>query len=109
MIHEYDVVVIGGGIAGLYTALTTAENVKVAVISKVHVTRSHSVAAQGGIAASLGNEEEDHWEWHMYDTVKGSDYLADQNAVEVLTKEAPNAIYLSLIHISEPTRQAEIS
>ncbi len=93
MIHEYDVVVIGGGIAGLYTALTASENAKVAVVSKVHVTRSHSVAAQGGIAASLGNEEEDHWEWHMYDTVKGSDYLADQEAAEILAKEAPNAIY----------------
>jgi succinate dehydrogenase / fumarate reductase flavoprotein subunit len=94
MIHQYDVVIIGGGIAGLYTALTAAhENCRVAVVSKVHVTRSHSVAAQGGIAASLGNEEEDHWEWHMYDTVKGSDYLADQDAVEILAKEAPNAIY----------------
>jgi succinate dehydrogenase / fumarate reductase flavoprotein subunit len=101
MIHEYDVVVIGGGIAGLYTALTAAENVKVAVISKVHVIRSHSVAAQGGIAACLGNEEEDHWEWHMYDTVKGSDYLADQKAVEVLAKEAPNAIY-NLEHMGVP-------
>jgi succinate dehydrogenase / fumarate reductase flavoprotein subunit len=65
LIHEYDVVVVGGGIAGLYTALTAAEQCRVAVVSKVHVTRSHSVAAQGGIAASLGNEEEDHWEWHM--------------------------------------------
>jgi succinate dehydrogenase / fumarate reductase flavoprotein subunit len=87
-------VIVGGGIAGLYTALTAAaNNCQVAVVSKVHVTRSHSVAAQGGIAASLGNEEEDHWEWHMYDTVKGSDYLADQDAVEILAKEAPNAIY----------------
>jgi succinate dehydrogenase / fumarate reductase flavoprotein subunit len=93
MIHEYDVVVIGGGIAGLYTALIAAKNAKVAVISKVHVMRSHSVAAQGGIAACLGNAEEDHWEWHMYDTVKGSDFLADQNAVEILGQEAPNAIY----------------
>ena len=101
MIHEYDVVVIGGGIAGLYIALTASENAKVAVISKVHVTRSHSVAAQGGIAASLGNEEEDHWEWHMYDTVKGSDFLADQNAVENLAKEAPNAIY-TLEHMGVP-------
>jgi succinate dehydrogenase / fumarate reductase flavoprotein subunit len=65
MIHQYDVVVIGGGITGLYTALTAQEKAKVAVVSKVHVTRSHSVAAQGGIAASLGNEEEDHWEWHV--------------------------------------------
>jgi succinate dehydrogenase / fumarate reductase flavoprotein subunit len=101
MIHEYDVVVIGGGIAGLYTALTATENAKVAVISKVHVIRSHSVAAQGGIAACLGNEDEDHYEWHMYDTVKGSDYLADQKAVEVLAKEAPNAIY-KLEHMGVP-------
>ena len=102
MIHQYDVVIIGGGIAGLYTALTAAvENSRVAVVSKVHVTRSHSVAAQGGIAASLGNEEEDHWEWHMYDTVKGSDYLADQDAVEVLAKEAPNAVY-ALEHMGVP-------
>jgi succinate dehydrogenase / fumarate reductase flavoprotein subunit len=67
----------------------------------VHVTRSHSVAAQGGIAASLGNEEEDHWEWHMYDTVKGSDYFADQHAAEILAKEAPNAIY-TLEHMGVP-------
>lgn len=92
MIHEYDVVIVGGGIAGLYSALTAAERCKVAVVSKVHVTRSHSVAAQGGIAASLGNEEEDRWEWHMFDTAKGSDYLADQDMVEILAKEAPAAI-----------------
>lgn len=102
MIHEYDVIVVGGGIAGLYTALTAAqENCRVAVVSKVHVTRSHSVAAQGGIAASLGNEEADHWEWHMFDTVKGSDYFADQDVVEILAREAPEAIY-ALEHLGVP-------
>ncbi len=94
--------VVGGGIAGLYTALTAASRkCRVAVVSKVHVTRSHSVAAQGGIAASLGNEEEDHWEWHMYDTVKGSDFLADQEAAEILAKEAPNSI-LELEYLGVP-------
>lgn len=93
MIQEYDVVVVGGGIAGLFSALTAAEQCRVAVVSKVHVTRSHSAAAQGGIAASLGNDEEDNWEWHMFDTVKGSDYLADQNMCEILAKEAPSAIF----------------
>ncbi len=93
MIHLHDVVIIGAGIAGLTAALKAAETCDVAVISKVHATRSHSGAAQGGIAASLGNEEDDSWEWHMYDTVKGSDYLADQDMVEMLAREAPRAIY----------------
>ena len=84
-----------------YTPLYCGTECRVAVVSKVHVTRSHSVAAQGGIAASLGNEEEDHWEWHMYDTVKGSDYLADQDVAEILAKEAPNAI-ITLEHMGVP-------
>ena len=92
MIHQSDVTIVGGGIAGLYAAFTATEHCRVAIVSKVHVTRSHSVAAQGGIAASLGNEEEDRWEWHMFDTAKGSDYLADQDMTEILAKEAPNAV-----------------
>ena len=102
MIHEYDLVIVGGGIAGLVTALTAAEkNCCVAVVSKVHVMRSHSVAAQGGIAASLGNEEEDKWEWHMFDTVKGGDYLADQDVAEILAREAPAAVIM-LEHMGVP-------
>jgi succinate dehydrogenase / fumarate reductase flavoprotein subunit len=95
------VVIVGGGIAGLVSALTAAENCRVAVVSKVYVTRSHSVAAQGGIAASLGNEEEDRWEWHMFDTVKGGDYLADQDATEILAREAPDAVVM-LEHMGVP-------
>jgi succinate dehydrogenase / fumarate reductase flavoprotein subunit len=101
LIYEYDVVIVGGGIAGLVTALTAADHCNVAVVSKVHATRSHSVAAQGGIAASLGNEEEDQWEWHMFDIVKGSDYLADQDMAEILAREAPGAIIM-LEHLGVP-------
>jgi succinate dehydrogenase / fumarate reductase flavoprotein subunit len=101
MTYKYDVVIVGGGIAGLVTALKAAENCSVAIVSKVHVTRSHSVAAQGGIAASLGNAEEDRWEWHMFDTVKGSDYLADQDTAEILAREAPDAIIM-LEHMGVP-------
>jgi succinate dehydrogenase / fumarate reductase flavoprotein subunit len=100
-IYEYDVIVVGGGISGLVTALTSAENCRVGVVSKVHVTRSHSVAAQGGIAASLGNVEEDRWDWHMFDTVKGGDYLADQDSSEILAREAPAAI-IRLEHMGVP-------
>ncbi len=92
MIHQYDVVIVGAGIAGLTAALKASEICKVAVLSKVYASRSHSGAAQGGMAAALGNEEEDHWEWHMFDTVKGSDYLADQDNAEILAREAPERI-----------------
>ncbi len=101
MIYEYDVLIVGGGIAGLVTALTASENCRAAVVSKVYVTRSHSVAAQGGIAASLGNEEEDRWDWHMFDTVKGGDYLTDQDMAETLAREAPAAIIM-LEHMGVP-------
>ncbi|UCF04335.1 MAG: succinate dehydrogenase flavoprotein subunit [bacterium] len=88
-IHRHDVVIVGAGLAGLRAAVEASEEYDVAVISKVFPTRSHSGGAQGGIAASLSNEEEDHLEWHMFDTVKGSDYLGDQDAIEILVKEAP--------------------
>ena len=101
MIHQYDAVIVGAGIAGLTAALKASESCRVAVVSKVYASRSHSGAAQGGMAASLGNEEEDHWEWHMFDTVKGSDYLADQDIAEILAKEAPERI-IELEHLGVP-------
>jgi succinate dehydrogenase / fumarate reductase, flavoprotein subunit len=88
-VHRHDVVIVGAGLAGLRAAVETSAEFDVAVLSKVFPTRSHSGAAQGGIAAALANEEEDHWEWHMFDTIKGSDYLGDQDAIEVMVKEAP--------------------
>jgi succinate dehydrogenase / fumarate reductase flavoprotein subunit len=88
-VHRHDVIVVGAGLAAMRAAVEASKDYDVAVVSKVFPTRSHSGAAQGGIAASLANEEEDHWEWHMFDTVKGSDYLGDQDAIEVLVKEAP--------------------
>ncbi len=101
LIHKYDAVIIGAGIAGLTAALKAADNCSVAVVSKVYASRSHSGAAQGGMAAALGNEEEDHWLWHMFDTVKGSDYLADQNATEILAREAPERV-IELEHLGVP-------
>ena len=81
--HEYDVLVIGAGGAGLRAAVGLSESgLKTACISKVFPTRSHTAAAQGGISAALGNAGEDDWRWHMYDTVKGSDWLGDQNCIE---------------------------
>jgi succinate dehydrogenase / fumarate reductase flavoprotein subunit len=92
--HVYDVVVVGAGGAGLRAAMGAAEKgLKTACVTKVFPTRSHTVAAQGGIAASLGNMGPDHWTWHMYDTVKGSDWLGDQDAIEYLCREAPAAVY----------------
>ncbi len=101
MKHQHDVIIVGAGLAGLRAAIEMDEDVSVAVMSKVFATRSHSGAAQGGIGAALGNEEEDNWEWHMFDTVKGSDYLGDQDAIEILAKDAPRAIY-ELEHLGVP-------
>jgi succinate dehydrogenase / fumarate reductase flavoprotein subunit len=101
MIFKHDVIIVGSGLAGLRAALEVAGDLDVAVISKVYPTRSHSGAAQGGIGAALGNEEPDSWEWHMYDTVKGGDYLTDQDAAEVLAKDAIRAVY-ELEHMGVP-------
>ncbi len=91
--YKFDVVIVGAGGAGLMAACQLAGNTSIAVISKLYPTRSHTGAAQGGVAAALGNKEEDHWKWHMFDTVKGGDYLVDQDAAEVLAREAIDAVY----------------
>jgi succinate dehydrogenase / fumarate reductase flavoprotein subunit len=105
--HQYDIVIVGGGGAGLYAALEAAKHpgLRVAVLSKVHPTRSHTGAAQGGIGAALGHAEEDYPEWHVFDTVKGSDWLADQDAVEILCTEAIDAVY-DLEHMGLPFDRA---
>ncbi|MGN6374436.1 MAG: succinate dehydrogenase flavoprotein subunit [Sphingomonas sp.] len=100
--HTYDAVVVGAGGSGLRATMGIAERgLKTACITKVFPTRSHTVAAQGGIAASLGNNTPDHWSWHMYDTVKGSDWLGDQDAIEYMVREAPAAVY-ELEHAGVP-------
>jgi succinate dehydrogenase / fumarate reductase, flavoprotein subunit len=100
--HDYDVVVVGAGGAGLRATLGMAEQgLRTACVTKVFPTRSHTVAAQGGIAASLGNMGPDSWQWHMYDTVKGSDWLGDTDAMEYLAREAPKAVY-ELEHYGVP-------
>ena len=105
--HTYDVVVVGAGGSGLRATMGAAEaGLRTANISKVFPTRSHTVAAQGGIAASLGNNTPDHWSWHMYDTVKGSDWLGDQDAIEYLVREAPQAVY-ELEHAGVPFSRNE--
>lgn len=105
--HTFDVVVVGAGGAGLRAALGAAKTgLKTACITKVFPTRSHTVAAQGGISASLGNMGEDSWQWHMYDTVKGSDWLGDQDAIEYLCREAPQAVY-ELEHFGVPFSRTE--
>ncbi|MCC7060320.1 MAG: FAD-binding protein, partial [Burkholderiaceae bacterium] len=100
--RKYDAVIIGAGGAGMRCSLQLAEaGYSVAVLSKVFPTRSHTVAAQGGISASIGNMGEDNWYWHMFDTVKGGDYLGDQDAIEYMCREAPKVVY-ELEHFGMP-------
>ncbi|HBQ37792.1 MAG TPA: succinate dehydrogenase/fumarate reductase flavoprotein subunit, partial [Candidatus Omnitrophica bacterium] len=99
--HQFDVVIVGAGGAGLMAALQASKSCSVAVVSKLYPTRSHTGTAQGGIGAALGNLEPDSWEWHMFDTVKGSDYLADQDAVEFMCQEAIKVVY-ELEHMGLP-------
>src|SRR6476660_5112583 len=105
--QTFDALVIGGGGAGLRASLQLAQSgLKVAILSKVFPTRSHTVAAQGGIAAALGNVTEDNWHWHMYDTVKGSDYLGDQDAIEFMCRQASEVVY-ELEHYGMPFDRLE--
>jgi succinate dehydrogenase / fumarate reductase flavoprotein subunit len=105
--HTYDVVVVGAGGAGLRAVVGCSEaGLRTACITKVFPTRSHTVAAQGGISASLGNMHKDDWRWHMYDTVKGSDWLGDQDAIEYMVRNAPEAVY-ELEHWGVPFSRTE--
>jgi succinate dehydrogenase / fumarate reductase flavoprotein subunit len=90
--HTYDVVIVGAGGAGMRAALESGQRTRTAVLTKLYPTRSHTGAAQGGMCAALANVEEDNWEWHTFDTVKGGDYLVDQDAAEVMAKEAIDAV-----------------
>ena len=106
-IRKFDAVIVGGGGAGLRAALQLSKaGLNTAVLSKVFPTRSHTVAAQGGISASLGNVQEDRWDWHMYDTVKGSDWLGDQDAIEFMCRAAPEAV-IELEHMGMPFDRVE--
>ncbi|MGN6116660.1 MAG: FAD-binding protein, partial [Nitrobacter sp.] len=105
--HTYDVVVVGAGGAGLRAVVGCGEaGLRTACITKVFPTRSHTVAAQGGISASLGNMHKDDWRWHMYDTVKGSDWLGDQDSIEYMVRNAPEAVY-ELEHWGVPFSRTE--
>src|SRR4029453_9442719 len=99
--HTFDVVIVGAGGAGLRAALESSRRARTAVITKLYPTRSHTGAAQGGMCAALANVEEDNWEWHPFDTIKGGDYLVDQDAAEIMCREAIEAVY-DLEHMGMP-------
>ena len=90
--HRYDTVIVGAGGAGMRAALEAGQRCRTAVLTKLYPTRSHTGAAQGGMCAALANVEEDNWEWHTFDTIKGGDYLVDQDAAEIMAKEAIDAV-----------------
>ncbi|MDO8730177.1 MAG: succinate dehydrogenase flavoprotein subunit [Candidatus Omnitrophota bacterium] len=100
-VHQFDGIIVGAGGAGLMAALQASKGAKIAVLSKLYPTRSHTGTAQGGIGAALGNMEPDKWEWHMFDTVKGGDYLVDQEAAEIMCREAVETVY-ELEHMGLP-------
>src|SRR6188768_2883257 len=104
--HQFDIVIVGAGGAGMRAAIEAGPHARTAVISKLYPTRSHTGAAQGGMAAALANVEEDNWEWHTYDTVKGGDYLVDQDAAEILAKEAIDAV-IDLENMGLPFNRTE--
>src|SRR5690349_14213528 len=105
--HQFDAIIVGAGGAGLMAALYASKGgANVAVLSKLYPTRSHTGAALGGIGAALGNLEEDKWEWHAFDTVKGGDYLTDQDAAEILAREAIDAV-IELEHMGLPFDRTE--
>src|SRR5580765_8098632 len=101
MYHKFDAVVLGAGGAGLMAAIQLVGKANIGVISKIYPSRSHTGAAQGGVCAALGNTEEDHWEWHWFDTVKGGDYLVDQDAAEVMCHDAVETV-IKLEHMGLP-------
>src|SRR5437870_12815769 len=106
-VRKFDAVIVGAGGSGMRASLELAQaGLKVAVLSKVFPTRSHTVAAQGGIGAALGNMGEDDWRWHMYDTVKGSDWLGDQDAIEYMCRNAMTAV-IELEHFGVPFSRTE--
>ncbi|CAM5706440.1 hypothetical protein SFUMM280S_01584 [Streptomyces fumanus] len=103
-VHKYDTVIVGAGGAGMRAAIEATKRSRTAVLTKLYPTRSHTGAAQGGMAAALANVEEDNWEWHTFDTVKGGDYLVDQDAAEILAKEADRLACKTLIKDINPEK-----